>query len=350
MLATVIGPLLSLLLIVSPHLAISSDILGTLQTVLAGGITSFFDSAVYFALAIEIATTTILVAKDYESTAIAFGDYETRISTIACAISLLPLTYPIIILPNRRSPCDKDTRDKEAYRKCLFCIAVLASVYPFFSQSVRTWAPTQIGDARGDGGVTYVDADEWDVVGKVCFGTVEYLTDTENTTIGAFQMVASLFVILFCIFMLVPPTLRRLNYRYGEDSHIRKAMTAFCDRASQACQQSPLKYILLAVPVCLAAPLLWGFWRIRTLQTQLATATGREYEGNEWGFGQVMAITIFAPVAAEMIFEGIRGRRPAKVEHGSYGNGTQERSQNDSDTHWYGEASVSRRGMRTWDL
>jgi hypothetical protein len=323
MLATAIGPLLSLLLIVSPHLSISSYLIGTLQTVLVGGIASFFDSAVYFALAIEIATTTILVAKDYESTITAFGDYESRIATIACTLCLLPLTYPIIILSYPSSPCDKDTRDKQAYRKCLFCIAVLASVYPFLSQSVRTWTPTQIGDGRGDGGVTYVDTHDWDIVEKVCIGTVEYLTERENTIIGAFQMVASLFVILFSICILVPPALRRLSYRYGDDHPIRKPMTAFCSRLSRTCQQSPLKYILLVVPVCLAAPLLWGFWRIRTLQTQLAMATGREYEGDEWGFGQVMAITIFVPVAAEMIFAAMRGRGPAMVENGSYiRNGT----------------------------
>ena len=323
MLATVIGPLLSFLLIVFPHLNISSGLIGTLQTLLVGGIASFFDSAVYFALAIEIATTATLVAKDYESTTTAFGDYESRISTIACTVCLLPLTYPITILSYRQPPCGKGTGDKHAYRKFLFCIAVLAYIYPFLSQSVRTWAPTRIGHGRGDGGVTYVDTHDWDIVEKVCFGTLESLTERENTIIGAFQMVASLFIILYCICILVSPALRRLNYRYGDDHPVRKPMTAFCSRVSRTCQQSPLKYILLVVPVCLAAPLLWGFWRIRTLQTQLSMTTGREYEGNDWGFGQVMAITIFVPVAVEMIFAAMRGRGPAMVENVSYySNGT----------------------------
>jgi hypothetical protein len=318
MLATAIGPLLSLLLVVSAHLSISSDLIDTLQTVSVSGITTFFDCAVYFALAIEIATTTTLVAKDYESKTTAFGDYESRISTIACTVCLLPLIYPITILSSPPPPFAKDSRDKQAYRKSLFCIAVLASVYPFLSQSVRTWAPTQIGDGRGDGGVTYVDTHDWDIVGKVCFGTLEYLTERENTIIGAFQMVASLFIFLFSICILVPPALRRLSYRYGEDHPVRKPMTAFCNGVSQTCQQSPLKYVLLVVPVWLAAPLLWGFWRIRALQTQLAMATGRQYEGNDWGFGQVMAITIFVPVAAEIIFAAMRGRDPTMPGNGSY--------------------------------
>jgi hypothetical protein len=322
MLATAIGPFLSLLLVVSPHLSISSALIDTLQTVLLSGITTFFDCAVYFALAIEIATTTILVAKDYESKTTAFGDYESRISTIACAVCLLPLIYPITILSASPSPFAKNSRDKQAYRKCLFCIAVLASVYPFLSQAVRTWAPTQIGDGRGDGGVTYVDTHDWDIVGKVCFGTLEYLTERENTTIGAFQMVASLFIFLFSISILVPPALRRLSYRYGEDHPVRKPMTAFCNNVSRTFRQSPLNYVLLAVPVCLGAPLLWGFWRIRTLQTHLAMATGRQYEGNDWGFGQVMAITLFVPVAADIIFAAMRGRGPTMLGNGSDRNGT----------------------------
>ncbi len=317
---------------------------------LVAGITSFFESTVYFALAIAIATTTILIAKDYESKTTVFGDYEARISTIACTLCLLPILYPITILSYSSFACGKETQDKQAYRHCLFCIAVLASVYPFFSQTVRNWAPTQIGEGRGDGGVTYVDKSEWDIVGRVCVGTLQYLTERENTILGAFQMVASLFVILFTICILVPPALRRLNYRYGEDSPVRQRMTAFCNRALQACQQSGLKYVLLAVPVGLAAPLLWGFWRIRTLQRQLATATGRYYEGNDWGFGQVMAITIFVPVGAEMIFAAIRGR-PAKVENGLYRSGPGEIVQEQNPgIRCDGETSRSRRRIGTWPV
>ncbi|GAB1320019.1 hypothetical protein MFIFM68171_10229 [Madurella fahalii] len=321
MVATVIGPFLSLLLLASQHLSILSNLNGAFQTVLTSGLASFFESAVYFALAIEIATTVILFAKDYEFKTTAFGFYEARVSTIACTICLLPLLYPVTILSYSSIPSVIDIQDKRVYRLCLFYIAVLASVYPFFSESVRTWAPTQIGESAGDGGVTYVDEDEWDALGRACFGTLEYLTEKDYTILGAFQMVASLFIILFSICTLVPPVLRRLNYdRYGGDSPVLKPMTAFCNKASHACQQSPLKYVLLATPVCLAAPLLWGFWKLRTLQKELATATGKDYEGNEWGFGQVIAITIFVPVGVEMIFGAIQGR-PAKVGNGPHRNG-----------------------------
>jgi len=56
----------------------------------------------------------------------------------------------------------------------------------------------------------------------------------------------------------------------------------------------------------LVAPLLWGFWRLRGLQRALAKTLGGYYEGDEWGFGQVMAITIFVPIFVEMLFVWIR--------------------------------------------
>ncbi|KAK4097836.1 hypothetical protein N658DRAFT_526761 [Parathielavia hyrcaniae] len=312
--ATVIGPLLSLLLLASQHSCFLSKPAYTtsILAVLITGLASFFQSAVYFALAVEVATTITLVAKDYEFTTIAFGDYEARVSAIACTICLLPLLYPITILSQSESysstiPAIKDTQSKQGYRLCQFCFAVLASIYPFFSESVRTWAPTQIGEGAGDGGVLYVDEHEWAAIGWVCFGTVEYLTERESTILGAFHMVVSLFVVLFALCILAPPALRRLNYRYGEDSRVRGLMMAFCDQASRACQKSPLRYVVLAVPVCLAAPLLWGFWRLRALQRELATATGRDYEGDKWDFGQLIAVTIFVPVVAEMAFVATQG-------------------------------------------
>jgi hypothetical protein len=35
---------------------------------------------------------------------------------------------------------------------------------------------------------------------------------------------------------------------------------------------------------------------------------GVSYEGNEWGFGQIMAVAVFLPAVAEMLFVGVRMR------------------------------------------
>lgn len=88
----------------------------------------------------------------------------------------LPLLYPVAIpsflgtprteqgheaihsVNNRPDTSDEQIRDKQPYRLTLFSIAVLISLYPFLSQSFRTWAPSQIGEGKGHDGATCVTA------------------------------------------------------------------------------------------------------------------------------------------------------------------------------------------------
>jgi hypothetical protein len=40
---------------------------------------------------------------------------------------------------------------------------------------------------------------------------------------------------------------------------------------------------------------------MRGVQQQLARATGSAYVDNDWGFGQVVSIVLFAPVVVEFV-------------------------------------------------
>lgn len=375
MLATTIGPLLSILLLVtistypSHHLntKIATYTLNHLphkirkllptkskfRAIITAGLTAFFESAIYFALAIEIATLAILAPKDYESQTVSFGDYDSRTCSLVSTICLLPLLYPVSILsflgspptenkneashtPNLNKPPstrDEQIHHKQPYRLTLFSIAVLISIYPFMSQSFRTWSPSQIGEGNGDGGATYVTAEEWQPVENICFhldgatstGGVSTLTGTEHVVMGVFQTVSSCVVILFAVGMLIPGALRRLDHWFHDDElaghgddtmHggwgrfvvVVKAMMRVCDGLKKKCRTSNvLVGFLLFVPLGLGAPLLWGLWRLRALQGQLARAAGQQDEGGDWSFGQVVAITIFLPVGADMIFTAVCG-------------------------------------------
>lgn len=72
------------------------------------------------------------------------------------------------------------------------------------------------------------------------------------------------------------------------------------------CWSPPVVFAVLLLPLGLGVAVLWGIWRLRTLQMQLATGIGENYEGDDWGFGQVMAVTIFVPVLVEIGFEAMR--------------------------------------------
>ena len=410
-LANILGPLLSILLLLALSSYSATNILArlarqirkrlplfvtnrlparpTLQRIFTTGLTTYFESAVYFAIAIQIATLAITIPKDYETEKLSFGGYEARSCSLVSTICLLPLLYPVAILsllgeeeqdahstsnfpittspptphsgkrdtqkPSKPStPAASDISARNTHRLTLFSIAILLSVYPFLSQSWHSWAPTQIGQGKGDHGATYVTDEEWAVLEDVCFGSsdgpaaVDRLSEKESIILGAVHTIASCVVILYtAVGLLLPPCLRRLegvlsvvwlldrqreldteeqtsvdtNNKHDTSgwilSRIRKALF-ITENIKRRCRTSrTLQIILFLVPVILAGPLLWGFWRQRQLQGQLAVATGGNDEAGDWGFGQVMAITIFLPVGVEMVSAAFGGGGSSKEEEGN---------------------------------
>ncbi|KAL1835671.1 hypothetical protein VTJ49DRAFT_6254 [Mycothermus thermophilus] len=248
-------------------------------------------------------------------------------------------------------PREGEDASRMVLRKTLFAVAVLASAYPFLSHSVRAWAPAEVGSGGGgDGGEPNLTREEWAALSRLCFGNgedteVEWLTERESSALGAAHLASSLLVLLFALGLLVRSVLhrlefyrryhrrprrdgwddegqgdqqeedeetarmrRRLNIREGPIRDNGVAMAVAVGDAFAACWRPPIVFAVLAVPMCLAAPLLWGFWRLRTLQMQLTQATGENYEGDDWGFGQVMAVTVFVPVLVEIVFQTVRIR------------------------------------------
>ncbi|KAM7210423.1 hypothetical protein V8F06_014196 [Rhypophila decipiens] len=348
LLGTILGPFLSFLLLFTlSRLPTRSQ----LQSVLTAGLLAFFESAIYFALAIEIATIAILAPKDYESQVVAFGDDDARTCSLVSTICLLPLLYPVAVLSFLSSPADcvnspanpipnlstttplssedgsrlTQITQRTSHRLTLFSLCTLLSLNPFLSQPFRTWAPTQVGTGNGPDGGTIVNDVEWNDLSTICFTGVKTLTNTEHVVLGIFHTIGSCVVFLFALGFLLPRGLSLLeNVAVNPDGEtttavvIIKKMIKLCNAAKTECRRSAVvRTLLLAIPVGLAAPLLWGFWRLRGLQAELARATGGRDEGDDWTFGQVVAITIFLPIGIEMVFAALldRGQREVRPFH-----------------------------------
>ncbi|KAK4160732.1 hypothetical protein QBC43DRAFT_112034 [Cladorrhinum sp. PSN259] len=321
LLSTLLGPLFTLLILVIPFRH------ARLQKMLAAGLATFFESAVYFAFAIQVATITTLAPKDWEAKSTSFGDYEVRVAGLVSVICLLPLLCPIALLSsvktggvtgNHRDD-DNEAKARTSHRLTLFTITVILFCYPFVSQSTHNFAETQIGEGKGKGGATYVSDYDWDKVAGICYAR---LSRRDHNIIRAFQLLASLSILLFAIGVLVPAGLRRLKHNFPEKNARWEKAGAKLDDASRLFTSKDaawLRYILIFVPTLLAVPLFWGFWKLRTIQKNLSEMTRGTYEGDEWGFGQVMAITIFLPVAAEMIFVRKRAIRDGSMVSDKHG-------------------------------
>ena len=297
-LGTIVLPLLSVL---SSHFRSSS------RSVVGAGMSSFFESAAYFALAIQVATIATLAPRDLETKTTSFGDYEATIAGVVSALCLLPPIPPLVLLCSAAAP---SIRGRQSYRLIIFAITVAPSIYPFLEQCIRNWGPSSIGEHQGDGGKTYVTDDEWAAINSLCFGSggVEHATEKENQILSIFQMAGSLFVFLFAVTFSIPAILQQVGHVYGEENLLQQKVGGWVDRAARICRLRFVRVAVLILPFFLAVPLIWGFWRVRGLQAQLAASMGVAYKGNEWGFGQIMAVAVFVPTLAEMLFVGLRMR------------------------------------------
>ncbi|KAM7210003.1 hypothetical protein V8F06_014615 [Rhypophila decipiens] len=341
------------------------------KSILISGLSSYFESAVYFSLAIQIATITILAPKDLETAPSSIGYYEIRIAGLVSTLSLLPLLTPVVVLllydhdyePHQNTTLLKK-ENRHPYRLSILGVTVLSSVYTFLSQSIRYWSPSTLGDHKGDGGKTDISTEEW---GGPSFTAVEHIT------LGAFHMTASIVVVIFTSALLVPVFVRRVaELSEHDDEHeeasgeetkaagLGRKILTFTERSvkrmSELVEENVWARVsLVFVVFCLTVPLLWGFFRLRDIQTSLALAVGGSYEGNDWGFGQIMAIAVFSPVGAEMLFVWARRRleghdtNPGQQEQ----DGNTELKEPDSgnaDTQ-VGESTLEVQGrdrMKTW--
>lgn len=287
------------------------------------GLTAFFDSAVYFAIAVQLASTVVLVKKDYGLSTDGFGAIQAQISWAVSLVCVLPLLYPMALLGwdkvARRYRHEKQDRkeQEESYRvrRLLFYLALVLFCYPFLSQCMHNWAPSVIGEGNAPGGATWITDAEQAKLEDLCFGQVNPLSGTESIVVAGFELAASLVVFIYAVL-----DLRKQLGRVGGDVLLKSAGNTNDRPASAVASldsylESPdeptfdsatiVWMVVLLGPLLLSIPLLWAIFRMRGIQRELAKVTGSTYVDNDWSFGQVVSIVMFAPVVVEFARAGL---------------------------------------------
>lgn len=269
------------------------------------GLKSFFTSAIYFAMAIQIASIYVLAQRDFNVDANGFGVLELKITSGVTAASVLPLLYPIMIgLPEgaEMTPEKRYKRTlKDLYRLTLFDLVIILSLYPFFSQCVHNWAPTDIGEGNGPDGTTIITVGDWSILTTLCFGDNYPLNGVASKVYSGFDLVASLLCIAFAF-------ITTLEYLLGGSRPGRRQWIVnshgILHRYSLESEDIPwyLQGFFLAGPGLLSIPVLMGIFNLRDVQRSLAAATTNLYIDNVWSFGQIIALVVFFPVIFDMVF------------------------------------------------
>ncbi|CAM1509100.1 Fc.00g028390.m01.CDS01 [Cosmosporella sp. VM-42] len=261
------------------------------RQIFACGLAVFYESAAYFTIAIQLATIAVLVEKDFGISTSDFGALETQITQVVSIICMLPLLPPVALLEG------VDGEERHNARLLLLTLTVALSFYPFLSRCIHAFEKPPIGN----GGDAKVSTEDWSKVEKVCFG--DELNGLRNSgtykATKGLQLATSLLIYLFALWLLsgimnqhYPPPgtsqkqgwLQRLVYRR------RRVSERFGGFGG----------IPLVAMLGLAVPLLWVIFQFRDVQKALAQNLQQSYLGNTWGFGQIVSVVIFVPVAVEM--------------------------------------------------
>ncbi|KAF4911464.1 hypothetical protein CGCF415_v004387 [Colletotrichum fructicola] len=287
------------------------------QLVCLAGFEAFFSSAIYFGISLEIASIYTLVNKDFGISTAGLGASEAEIVMAVSVVCILPLLYPIALLPTRlhhpeseRQQPPKSAKDisvkQENCRLILFVLLSILFFYPFLSQCIHQWAPSRVGEGNGTEGETLVTIEEWTRVEIVCFNSIERLSAAESKLMAGFELASSIVIYCFTIWFGLGAGARILatqDRAFGEERRITRVLLKSQRWVQRIWKTySGVRVVLLLIPAVLGVPLLWYIFRLREIQSAALDRVGVEYTGNEWGFGQVVGIVIFAPVVTDMAF------------------------------------------------
>jgi len=269
----------------------------------------FLDCAINFALAVQLASLVLLIQRYLINRLTkGFGANDVRIATANSVLCILPLLYPLAVgtepqeehtgeqQPGQQQCRRCSQKEKYSTRLTLFYLIVSLFLVPFVLQCIHNWEPSRIGDSPTADGTIIASEAEWGAVMRVCFGDVRQFSNAEITAIAVFELLGSLMVIIFAIWHPVAAA-----FDEPSQNAVSAAIASIVRmvKGSRDRKGVKLSVALLLAPLGPAVPLLWGIFRLRDIQGKFAERMGGPYSGNEWGFGQIIGLVIFAPVFIE---------------------------------------------------
>jgi len=133
------------------------------------------------------------------------------------------------------------------------------------------------------------------MVTSSCLNGVKLLSQTEHRLLSGFGAAGSILITVYGLAYLLWFIWRRLHPKRGINFRERA-----CSAFSRDAGYSWLTVVLVLIVLALTVPQVWGVLRLRNIQKALAISTNNVYVDNQWTFGQVVAVVLFAPVFTEV--------------------------------------------------
>ena len=270
------------------------------MSVATRGCSVFYDCAVFFTFSIQLACIVVLARLDFGISATGMGDSTAKITWAVSLLTILPLMYIAFNPKLLREPStvnaaaakSQGKKDrKEQLRFLLFALCWLLFMYPLLSRMMQTFGKSAIG---GDSPV--ISTGDWSSIETSCLVNVHDITTKETIAMNIFGVSGSLFVSVLALAKIIWLAAQRQHRHSRLVQHIR-------ERRPKTNSRHPLLSIVLFVVIpILVVSQCWTVSRLRAFQAQVSSASGNSDSDGQWTFGQIAAMTVFAPVLVQRPF------------------------------------------------
>ena len=145
----------------------------------------------------------------------------------------------------------------------------------------------------GNGPHQVISDDDWNIIEGMCTTDVKDISSQELVAMQFFGVAGSLFI---CICALLKIVWLGLQRQHGDSRLVHWIHMHRIDLEPKI-----TVLFLISLP-SFAISQIWTIFRLRRFQADISTNTGNMDFDSEWTFGQIAAITVFAPVLVECWF------------------------------------------------
>ncbi|KAH7123633.1 hypothetical protein B0J11DRAFT_506699 [Dendryphion nanum] len=300
--------------------------------VLANVASTFYDTALFFTLAVQLASNIILAKANSGLNTDGMGAITMKITWVISNLTLLPLlpmalgsylfcertdaghelpTLTLPLAPQGRkvsnmvclggtstllSMCSHQERiqqildAKNRQRFGLFFLCWCCSFYPFLSRMIANYGQSQIG---GDPG-SVITQDTWNEIIAPCFEDISSITSITDSAINFLGVISWLFVTVMLVYKVI---LLGMENTHQEQWMWLKRKNLTLE--TETMTESRMWMSLCTITIILLASQIWSFFRLRKLQRDMTKNIGGDYTDEQWTFGQIVSVIVFVPVFVE---------------------------------------------------
>lgn len=249
----------------------------------------------------------VLARKDFAVSANGMGGLTVQITWAIALLCMLSLLYPMVVL-------NFTDRNKSNHRFFLFCGCWLLFFYTFVSRMIGDFAPTQVGEGAGEGGQTIITIENWESLESLCFNGVQTLGSIEQKVLTGFGATGSIVVSIYGLGYLLWFIAKQ--HSFSKIEAIEERFQSDQQDLGRKLQRKIVLWATLGILI-LSVPQIWGILRLRVIQQAMARASGNDYVDNQWTFGQVVSVMLFAPVFTEMVYSWVKKSGKSTEQMGS---------------------------------